>query len=255
MNALLIDDEQKCHDVLSDLLKKGHPEINIQAHAYSVAEGLECIKKYQPDLLFLDIKMPDGTGFDLLQQAKSILNFQVVFVSAHNQQYAETAIRFEALDALDKPVNTLRLRNVLLRAKINQLEVRVSTLENMLKTILCAQENKLPETIKIYVDEQKYALPTEHIIRLEADGNYTKFVVENEPKKSYLVTGLLRNFEAALKPFPAFMRVHRSHLIHLKQVARIERGERFRTLMKNGDEVRVSRSYRTALLDRFDDFF
>jgi len=249
MNALLIDDEQESHEVLTYLLKNQHPEINILGNAFSVEEGVRFIEKYQPDLLFLDIEMPDGTGFDLLRKVKR-LNFQVVFITAYNN-YAQTAIRFEALDYLVKPVNPNELKDALWRAKFKQLEVRVTHLENMQKNLINAQEKILPDEITILIKKEKYKLLTQNIIRLQADGNYTIFFVENEPKPSYLVTGLLKDFEKVLLPFQELMRIHKSHIIHFDKVVEIQRGEQFRITMIDGETIRVSRPYRKEFLRRY----
>ncbi|MEM9886606.1 MAG: LytTR family DNA-binding domain-containing protein [Bacteroidota bacterium] len=248
MNALLIDDERESHNVLSYLLKQKHPEINIQGNAFSVEEGVKFIEKYQPDLLFLDIEMPDGNGFKLLERFQQP-TFQVIFVTAHNQ-YAQTAIRFGALDYLTKPVDTTELNTAILKAKVKRLEVKIEQLENMQNTLLSIQNKELPPLIYISTSKGLLSFLTEHLILIKGlSQGYLEILVEHDDRR-LIVTSTLRSYEKDLSSFPRFVRTHRSYIINLYKAKRYVRGNNPFFEMANGSTVPVGKKYKAQILER-----
>lgn len=248
MKVLIIDDEANSHTVLRAHLEAHHPDINVLASAFNVKEGVDLTLRLQPDLLFLDIEMPDGLGFDLLKKVGAP-SFQVIFITAH-EQYARTAIKFGALDYLMKPIQESELAEALQRARErsrpavspDQLAILWETLRNL-------PERKLPSRLSIpTVDEILYK-PVEDIIWMEAQQNYTEFNLVGEQKK-IIASVNLGEYEELFQPYQEFMRVHRSYLVNLTYVDRYVKSEGGHLVMKDGTKIDVSRPHRDELLDR-----
>ena len=241
MKTLIIDDEPDSHDALREHLSRHHPEVRIMDSGYSVEQGLELIRKYQPELLFLDIHMSDGTGFDLIE-ALDRVNFQVIFITAHNQ-YAQTAIRFGALDYLLKPIAVMELTTAILKAKLRLLEsIQLAQMQIMRETLDRLHRRELPPKMSISTADGVLYFSTRDIIRLQAMQNFTEFKVANDSRR-LIASFNLKKFENDLKPFEDFMRVHRSHLINLNKVVRLIRGEKCYVEMTDGSIVRVSKMH------------
>jgi two-component system, LytTR family, response regulator len=211
--ALLIDDDANLRAGMRQLLLRYAPNIKVIGEADSVRTGVETINQLNPEVLFLDIQLTDGTGFDLLEQLASKngkITSQVVFITAH-EQYAIKAFRFSALDFLLKPVDPEELQKVI--SKINDV---LSKSENY------AHIDLLLENIRKKVDNfKRIALSTadgihlfeiSDIIRCESEDNYTKFYIKNN--KPILISKTLKEYEELLTEH-GFERIHQSHLINL----------------------------------------
>lgn len=213
ITALLIDDDQNLRNGMKGLLARYAPEIHILGEADSVATGIEAIDKFKPQVVFLDIQLGDGTGFDILEQlalknGKS--SSHIVFITAH-EQYAIKAFRFSALDFLLKPVDPEELHKV------------VEKIKNVLKqNDGYAHIDLLLENIRKKVDNfKRIALSTSDgihlfeisdIIRCESEDNYTKFYIKNN--KPIMISKTLKEYEDMLTEH-GFERIHQSHLINL----------------------------------------
>ncbi len=248
MNVIIIDDEPQSHQVLSDLLAKEHHDVKILDSAYTVQEGFEKIQQIKPELVFLDIELPDGHGFDLLKRLPEP-DFLVIFITAHNQ-YAITAIRFGALDFLLKPIKEDELKDALDRARQTimkkatqqQLQILWETMNNL-------TQRKLPTRMSIATSGGIIYKEIKDIIRLEAQQNYTEFTIENNPKKLLASTNL-GDYEEQFELYDHFTRTHRSHLVNLSYVDTYVKSDGGYLIMKNRDQIPVSRKYRDDLLDR-----
>jgi two-component system LytT family response regulator len=248
MTAIIVDDEIQSHQVLNHLLAKAHADIQIIASGYNVQEGLELIQKHRPELVFLDVEMPDGQGFDLLKKIASP-NFNVIFITAH-QHYAVTAFRFGALDFLLKPVNEEELIVALERARNRKKEhLSIEQINIFWDALDKLKEQKLPTRISIATQEGIIFKQVTDIIRLEAKQNYTEFIVASDSKKILASTNI-GEFEEQFKPYQEFMRVHRSHLVNLLCVDKYIRAEGGYLLLRNADKIGVSRNYRDELQER-----
>lgn len=242
MKVLIVDDEPGSHVVLREHLGTHFPELAILTSAYCVDEGLDLVKRFQPELLFLDIEMPDGTGFDLLKASEELglLKFQVIFVTAHNQ-YAQTAIRCGALDYLLKPVSSTEVSTAVLKAKVKQLEyIQHAQMEIMRDTLLKLEKRELPIRMSISTLEGILYFATEQVIRLEAMQNFTEFIVADESRR-LIASFNLKKYETDLKPFEVFMRVHRSHIVNLHKVVRFKKGDRYFLEMTDQTIIPVSK--------------
>mgnify|MGYP006266348285 FL=1 len=248
MRSLIIDDEPDSHLVLTDQLRRQHPNIKVVDNGYNVAEGKSLITTHRPDLVFLDIDMPDGTGFDLLQQLPE-RDFHLIFVTAFNQ-YAQTAIRMGALDYLLKPVDPLELKVAINRAQAQQLaRIQLEQLQIMQDTLQQLTARQLPARMSIATAEGVLYFPAEQVIRLEAMQNFTEFKIQDDERR-LIASHHLKKYETDLKPYPSFQRIHKSHLINVLQVTRFIRGEKAYVEMSDGSIVPVSRKYRPVLEQR-----
>ena len=251
MKALIVDDEPDSHVYLKNKLTDNHPYVEVLDSAYGVGEGLELINTLQPELLFLDIQMKDGTGFDLLG-ALPLPKFHLIFITAFDQ-YAQTAIRFGALDYLLKPVSDAELNEALLRVKLRHIEkIQLEQIQIVQETLKRLEQRQLPERISISTSKGVLYFSTSDIIRLEAMQNFTEFVVQNDGRR-LIASHMLRKFEMDLKPYMVFMRVHRSYLINLLKVKRLIRGDKWYVEMQDEAIVPVSRRYRQDLENRLNE--
>lgn len=245
MKAVIIDDEHQSHDVLRNLLSRNHPDIEVLASGYNVKEGVALISEHRPDLVFLDIEMPDGLGFDLLEQVGN-LDFFVIFVTGY-EKYAITAIKFGALDYLVKPVTPEALREAILKAKEKKLEkISREQMQLTLEAYRKLFKQELPTKLSISTSEGIIFKLVKDIIRLEAQQNYTQFVLR-QGREKILASINLGEYEEQFEPYEGFMRVHRSHLVNLSYVEKYVKSGGRHLVMSDGATVPVSRMYRDKL--------
>lgn len=218
IKSLIIDDNPFIIDLLTEQLRQKHPEVEITATALSGKEGLGKIKEVQPDLIFLDVELPDMTGFEMLGQLSDI-TFQTIFITSFSH-YAIKAIRFNALDYLVKPIDQKELAQALKRFQsshpsFNPQQVRVA-LQN-LKT-----EKPADQTLYLPTQDGGLNLVLKDIIRIEGERNYSYIFLKNNTKK--LSSKTLGYFEELLSD-KGFCRCHRSHLVN---------GDHVKTFQKDG---------------------
>lgn len=232
MRTLIVDDDDRGHLALKDILAQHHPEIRVIANGYSVKEGLELIGEHEPDLLFLDIEMPDGTGFDLLNEIRQP-KFHIIFVTGFNQ-YAQTAIRFGALDYLTKPVSVTELSTALIKVRLRQVElIQLAQLEIMRETLRKLEARELPQRMSIATSQGVLYFSVTDIIRLEAMQNFTEFILQTDGRR-LIASHNLKKFESDLKPYKNFMRIHKSYLANLLKVIRLIKGDKWKVEMADG---------------------
>jgi two-component system LytT family response regulator len=230
--ALVIDDENRTRELIVKMINSFGFEIEAIPGGDNVQSGIASIEQENPDLVFLDIQMPDGTGFDVLRGLKD-RNFEVIFVTAH-EEFAIKAIKFSALDYILKP--------------IDQSELMVAV-EKAIKTIDEKKEESQFEALQhninpnhkrrlvLKTQESVHVVDLENIIRCEADRNYTSFFLTGG--KKILVSKTLKEYETLLTGYN-FLRVQQSHLINLDYVDRYDKGDGGSVVMKDGSEVPLS---------------
>lgn len=237
--ALIVDDEPKARDVLAELLRQNVPEIAEIREAGGPGEALLVLERYRPDLLFLDIVMPQMNGFDLLSRLDARPP-GLIFVTAYNQ-FAIQAIRFSALDYLLKPIDPDELRQAVDRF----LERKSPQAEGQLRNMLYNLEAGPKEGFRLAIPttEGVYFYPVNEIIRCEASSNYTQFFLTE--KRTFLTSKTLKEYDEILSPH-GFLRVHKSHLVNLA-FAEDYLGKDF-IRMKDKTEVEVARRRKEAVL-------
>ncbi len=232
MKALIIDDEKRTRELIAKMIESF--DMNIETHPIgeNVASGIAAIESLQPDLVFLDIQMPDGTGFDLLKMVPK-KNFEVIFITAH-EEFAIKAIKFSALDYILKPVDADELRSALERAVESKLHKKEDSQYDALQTNIQPSQKR---RLVLKTQESVHVVDLDKIIRCEADRNYTSFFL-TEGKK-ILVSKTLKDYETLLSSHN-FLRVQQSHLINLDYVDRYDKGNGGSVVMKDGSEVPLS---------------
>lgn len=238
IRAIIIDDEAGARKSLSDSLALYCETIEVMAEADGVKSGLEAIILNSPDVVFLDVMMDDGTGFDLLEQLPEV-TFDVIFVTAWDR-YAVKAFEFSAVDYLLKPVKPQQL--IRAAGKLKKGDT-IESLNRKLEVLL-GNMNQL----------EKLALPSleglcfvniDEIVRCESDGNYTTFFMVNGEK--IIVTRLIREYEEMLSPL-TFFRIHKSHIINFRFIKKYTRGDGGTVFMTDGTKIEVSRRRKDGFL-------
>lgn len=209
IKALIIDDEAAAANVLQLMIERHIPEITQVRLATKIGEAHALLQQFEPDIVFLDIMMPEKNGFEFLNEVKNI-NFEIIFTTAFNE-FAIRAIRFSALDYLLKPLNAEELRMAVNRYLDKKSHARQTEalLKNLLQNLGRKEE-----------DEFKLAVPTTagavffspvNIVRLEGEGNYTRFFL-NDGRKHMSSKTMKEYEEILLKHY--FLRIHKSHLVN-----------------------------------------
>jgi two-component system LytT family response regulator len=245
MRTIIIDDEKAARTVLHNYLHRYCPEVAIVAEAANIKEGKAAIEEHKPDFIFLDVEMPYGNAFDLLEQFDSI-DFEVIFVTAFDH-YAIRALNLSAAWYLLKPVDIEELVQAVSKVK-QQLEQQESPrLAQLLSENLKQQR----------VEQQRMALPLldgfevvtiSDIMYGTANGNFTDLFLKDGTKK--MVCRPLRFFEENLASH-RFLRIHKSSLVNLSCVTRYKRGKGGQLFLANGTVLDVSAGRKAAFLERF----
>ncbi len=236
LNCVIIDDEIAGRIVLKELLNFYFENITILGEAKNISEGYELITNSKPDLVFLDIQMPGGDGFELLKKFDAI-DFEVIFVTSHDK-YAINAIKFSALDFLLKPVDVEELKSsiekVLNKKKlIDQTSLLIS---NLLQNINSEAEDK---KLAVHVLDKVKLLDIKDIICIEASGTYSDIYYSDSVK--YTTPKLLKVLEEFLEENENFIRVSKSAVINVKHVVNYSKGDICILTMRNDKQYEVSR--------------
>ncbi|CAM4219568.1 LytR/AlgR family response regulator transcription factor [Zobellia nedashkovskayae] len=240
LNAIIVEDEANSREILRNYLGKYCADVNLVGEAASIQEGLELIQKHDLDLVFLDVEMPFGNAFDLLDQLPD-RTFETVFVTAYNQ-YALDALNSHAAYYLMKPINIDELIKAVgyvqeIKYKENQLA------DTMLQPKLKSVEGK----ITLPQQDGFQVLNVSDILYCQADDNYTEIYLEN---KKILVSKTLKYFEDALAGF-SFARIHKSYLVNVNEVVKYRKGKGGSVVVSNGKELLVSASKKKDFLAYF----
>lgn len=213
ITALLIDDDINLRNGMKGLLEMYAPEIRIIGEADSVQSGVEAMDRLKPQVVFLDIQLNDGTGFDILEQLASRngkSSSHIVFITAH-EQYAVKAFRFSALDFLLKPVDPEELQKVIEKIKkVLDRNDDFAHIDLLLENIRKKVDNF--KRIALSTSEGIHLFEISDIIRCESEDNYTRFYLRNN--KPVLISKTLKEYEELLAEH-GFERIHQSHLINL----------------------------------------
>lgn len=244
IRAAIIDDEAKSRSILSNLLHRLCPDVNIVIESDNITRGADDLNDNDVDLVFLDIEMPDGTGFDLLNRLTQ-KNFDVIFITAHNE-YAIQAIKNNALDYLLKPVNILELKQAIKKAQ-NRLHERLNMKNVKALAIEPISHNSIGK-IAIPIGDGLEFVNIDSIVRLLAKGSYTQIYCENNI--SYMSSRSLKDYEDML-PQKTFFRTHNSHIINLGHIKHYHRGNGGYVTMADGSVIDISKRRKKEFLDIF----
>ncbi len=248
IRSLIIEDETRSAGILQKLIQEVSIEVEILAIEHSIKNGLKAIAELQPELVFLDIQFPIGTGFDLLDQIDEV-NFAVIFTTAYDS-YALQAIKFSALDYLLKPIDKIELKAAIEKtiAKQAHSDIQKQKVELLIQNLLQGMDHKNKK------NAQKIALPTlkgysfikvDDILYCEAEGTYTKIHFSSRP--SILISRNLKNLEGLLEAY-SFFRVHRSFLVNINHIMEYVKGPGGELHLNNGKVIPVSQGRKDVFI-------
>ena len=243
MEYIIVDSETKNRKRLHLLCEEHCPDLSMVGNAGSVAEAIPLIDEANPKLVFLDIRLPQQSGFSLLQHYGSNLPFSVVFTT-QNDNYAFQAFQYRAVDYLQKPIESQQLISAV--RKVRKVWSNIDPderLDNLRMALTSDKINKIALTTLDGYNFVKY----ENIVRCEAQGNYTYVYLTDSA--SLLITKTLKHYEELLLP-KDFFRIHKSHLINLRCVRKFIKGKKCFVEMIDGAQIEVSFRKREALLGR-----
>ena len=244
IRTIIVDDETDSRSLLLKLLETYCPHVAVVGTAAGVDTALPLIREMSPDLVFLDIEMIHGNGFDLLNELVP-LSFQVIFVTAFDE-YAIKAFKYSAVDYLLKPVDIEELRSAVDKVSARmQDKVDLSPIRNLLQNVGVMQ-----------LSQQKIAIPTinglsfitmQDIIRFEAQGNYTAIYLSGG--ETLMATRNIKEYELVL-PEAIFCRIHNSHIINLQKIQKYQKGRGGHVIMEDGTAIEVAIRRRQDFLQR-----
>lgn len=246
LRTLIVDDEEHVREMLVSILLSFCPDLEIVGQAGDVAGAVSKIKELKPELVLLDINLPDGSGFDVLN-AFSKVDFSVIFVTAY-EEYAVKAFKCSALDYILKPVNIDELVETIEKARES---IANKNLAKKIAAFLDNLNSSSPEDKKIVLKTQEsiHIVKVSTVIRCESFHNYTEFHLSGA--KKLVVSRTLKEFENLLCEF-GFFRVHQSHLINVNYINRFEKTDGGYLVLTDGSQVPVAKRKKDGLLHLFE---
>lgn len=245
IRTLIVDDESKSRLVLSKLISRNFPEIELIGEASNVEEAYDFIIQKKPQLVFLDIQMPHADGFSLLKQFDSV-PFEVIFVTSFDH-YAITAIKFSALDYLLKPVEVSDLFPAVKKAveRIEKKQENQPQIINLLRSI-----DDLPQThhITVHVADSVRIVKETSIISITAEGNYC--IISTNEEERFTTAKNLHDFELYFGNDSSFVRINKSLMINVKMILKYSKGEPCIIEMVNNEIFEVSRRRKPQVLEK-----
>ena len=244
MRAIIIDDEPDAVELLSIRLNQKYPQIEVVATCTSSIKGVAAIIEHRPELVFLDIEMPQMNGFQVLEAVEGI-PFALIFVTAYDK-FALKAFKYSAIDYLLKPIDSQELTNAVKRIERFQ-HTSFEQIDHLKKQFANAQR---PLTDKIALPYQNGVtfVSIKEIIYCESDDSYTKFFWTNG--QNCLVTKTLKEIQELLEE-RGFLRIHRQYLINLDHIKKFYKGEGSYIIMTNNQSIPVSRLHKERLSEHF----
>lgn len=246
--TVIIDDEPDAVEFISSISAEYCPDLDVCGKAHNVKEGITLINEIKPDLVFLDVEMPNGTGFELLKHYPQ-KSFEVIFITAFNH-YAIQAIKFSAVDYILKPINITEfieaVRRVVNKRSANSLPVN-ENFEILLENL----RTSTPTRLVIPTSDGREYLNPKEIIRIEADRSYSWFYISDRHK--ILVSRHLKEFQDLLND-RNFFRPHNSHLINLEFVKKFIRHDGGYIEMTDGSKIPISRNRKDLFLAQMSKF-
>lgn len=244
MNAVVVEDEVRNADVLKKLIEDYCPAVKCIATAPTVKTAIEQISRIKPSLVFLDVELPDGSGFDILNSFPDNL-FHVIFVTAY-EHYALKALKSGAMDYLLKPIDVEDLMAAVAKVKLS--DITNDEPNGNSSSIRSKHSNTLPKKLALPTGDGLVFIEQMDIILCEAEGNYTSFLLK--PHNKLLVSKPLSYFEQILNT-EQFCRTHQSYIVNLAYVKSYVKGRGGYIIMNEGSKVEVSVRMKNNLLDRF----
>jgi two-component system, LytTR family, response regulator len=244
LSAIIVEDMPQARQALEAELALHCPEVKLIGTANSIVQAAKLMRQVSPDIIFLDILLGDGTGFDLLEIFPD-LGAQIIFVTA-SDEFAIRAFRYAAIDYLLKPVDSMQLKSAVQRALRQQSQSQHEPLELLREAI--RKPDNLPDRLSLHTQERILVVTISDIIRCESDGNNTWFFLKGGEK--ILVTRTLKQFDQMLEKHH-FFRVHQSHLVNLHYLQEYVKKDGGYLSLKNGDHIPVALRKKQEVMELF----
>ncbi len=246
IRSVIVDDEPNSQMIIKKLLEKYIPEVQVIGTADSVESAVKVISEKKPDLVFLDISMPDGDGFEVLEKIKD-KDFKVVFITAYDN-YAIRAFEVSALHYLLKPVKVEDLQDAVNRYKEELKSSERADLNTQLEILkgVLNRERDLKRLI-LSTSSGMHVIDIDDIIRCESSNNYTTFYFTNG--KRIIVSKSIQMYEKMLEPYH-FCRIHNKHIVNLKYIKKFVKGRGGYVELTNGEQIDVSESRKKILMNK-----
>ncbi len=242
LNVIIVDDEDDaCRNLQKTLVEYIDHGINVNSIAHSTAEAERQIALHKPDVVFLDIEMPEENAFDFLDRIFPF-NFEVIFVTAYDE-YAIRAFRLNAVDYILKPISIEEVSNAVKKARERLAYKQIVEEKGGYSTLLNNIQNKAkPDKIKLKDNTSFDIVDFADILYVEAKGSYSSvcFIKDRQTEKRILTSSTLNEYEDMF-PMDVFCRIHRSLLVNCRQVKKIMNGDNCFVLMNNKERLQVSR--------------
>lgn len=233
ITAIIIDDEPKSVFTLKSFIEEHCPEVRITGTANNVKSGKELIEAVQPQLVFLDIEMPMGSGFDLLRSLPAI-DFEIIFITAYNQ-YAIDAFRFSALDYLLKPLRISQLMDAVDKA-INRVAEKTTSRNYDLLLQNMQEQNPARRRLSFTDRGEQFLVPIDEIMYIIAEGNYCHI---HTTKKVFMSAKKLKDF-GKIMPQDIFCRIHHGHMVNIQYIASTQKNRGGTVNMKDGKVLEIA---------------
>ena len=242
MKAILIDDEQDNRILLANMLRKHCPEVEILADADSADKAFELISSLKPDVIFLDIHLPEKTGFDLLRLFNEI-NFSVIFVTGFDE-YAIKAFEFNAVDYVLKPIDYTKLINAVKKAAM-RLESEAKNLVHFVHSL--EEKTNYIKKIMIHGNDKVHVSDLNDVVHITACRGYSEILDINQQR--HMSAKPLADYAELLEHLPNFVRVNKSCMINAHYVNSYTKGQECIVYMRGSDqEIEVSRRKKTEII-------
>jgi two-component system LytT family response regulator len=241
LNCLIVDDDSNCRSILKSMIESKFPELNVLDTAKNLREALIKNEELKPDVVFLDVELGDGSGFDFLEQVQHN-SFKLIFTTAFDS-YAVKAFKVNASDYLLKPFSPEELEEAVKKVTIQPTYQKIQPEIQTLIEYVNGNRQQIPLPVQTGYEFVKIA----DIIRLEAKGNYTEFHLKGS--RPLLVSRTLKIYDDLLS-MEGFCRIHSAHLINMKEIRSYHKGDGGFVTMSNNDSVDVSRSKKDMFISR-----
>lgn len=239
LNAIIIDDEASGREVLELLLKNHCPEVELVSSVETIPDAINAIKKHNPDIVFLDIRLKNATGFDVLAAPGiDLFDFVVIFTTAYDQ-YAIQAIKNNAFDYLLKPIDTDELMLTVKKAANHKNQNLKGLLNDLRESI------NLNPKIKLVTRKGFELIDVSQIIYCKSEANYTRFYLQNGSTK--LTSKTLKTYQPILEQ-NGFIRVHKGHIVNLNEILSYTQGKTSQITMSNNHSLPINKDSKKLLL-------
>lgn len=244
ISSVVIDDEYLNRKLITLMVTSLHPDFVIAGEAENIREGYELINRIKPDVVFLDIKMPDGSGFDLLKSFSKI-DFELVFITGFDE-YALLAFEFNALDYVLKPIDTDKFKLTLEKVQNRLLKPRSESTD--LEKIISSYDGDKSIITKIPVHHNNEVVlrSVKDILYIQAESGNSLFITQSG--EHYLSSKQLSDFDFILKNFPGFVKIRKDITININYIHSYSKGFTCNITMNNGLKIEIPRRKKTKIL-------